>query len=220
MRANLYPRKNIRLKWFELKNVSFYLMRKLEISFSTSSVENNINHYTPLLEYIFKGVDKEVPKSDLIIFEDGLPSSYAKTVGLIGNKFSTEPQMDPVIIITDRIVELIKGKEDISREPPAYPNPRIKEIEVREREDSIKRKLTIKNDSSEIIDPFELKLVETKDVRFIRSNPDPMKKDPPEYTWEFSIQPESNYTIEIQFQTHIRKTFEIEKDPNLKNRTA
>ncbi|TFF85236.1 MAG: hypothetical protein EU551_04440 [Promethearchaeota archaeon] len=212
MRANLHSRKNIRLKWFELKDISFEIKRKLEISYSTSTVENNINNFSPLMEYNFKG-GKDIPQSDIIIFENGLPAAYAKTVGSKGDKFSTEPQLDPIVNIKDRIVELSKGKETISREPPTYPNPRVKEIEIRDREDSIKRKITFENDSTERIEFFELKLIETKDVRFTNSSPEPNKRDPPEYLWNFSINPEEAFSIELEFQTHIRKTFEIEKEP-------
>ena len=103
MRANLYSRKNIRLKWFELKDISFEIKRKLEISYSTSSVENNINSYSPLMEYNFKG-GNDIPRSDIIIFENELPAAYAKTLGSKGNKFSTEPQLDSIVITKDRIV--------------------------------------------------------------------------------------------------------------------
>jgi hypothetical protein len=214
MRASLHSRKNVRIKWFDLSNVPYLVERKLEISYSTTSVESNINNYTPELQYVFTQVDTAtIPSSDIIIFENNLPATYATTVGSKGNKFTTEPQSDPIVIVTDRIVELVKGKENISREPPAYPNPRIKEIEVRERDDTVNRKITFKNDSSETIDHFEFKLVETRDVRFGTANPEAMKSDPPEYTWTFSIEPESTYAIELKFQTHIRKTFEIEKEP-------
>ena len=214
MRASLKSRKNVRIRWFDLKNVSFSVERKLEISYSTSSVENNINNYTPSFQYNFTEVaNTQIPQSDIIIFENSLPSTYAMTVGSKGNKFSTDLQNDPIVVVTDRIIELVKGKENITREPPAYPNPRIKEIEVREREDSVSRKIMFKNDSNEKIDHFELKLVETKDVRFSTAAPPATKSDPPEYIWTFSIEPESTYAIELKFQTHIRKTFEIEKEP-------
>ena len=214
MRASLYSRKNVRIQWFNLKEVPFSIERKLEISYSTSSVESNINNYTPNIQYVFTQVaNTTIPYSDIIVFENNLPTTYAKTTGSKGNKFSTEPQSDPIVTVADRIVELEKGKENISREPPTFPNPRIKEIEIREREDTVKRKISFKNDSNDKIDHLEFKLVETKDVRFVSSTPEAMKKDPPEYSWTFSIEPESTYSIELRFQTHIRKTFEIEKEP-------
>jgi len=215
MRANLIARNNIQLKWFELKEIPYSIERKLEISYSPDSVENNINNYTPSFLYLFKNINTvQIPQSDIILFENNLPTIYAKTVGIKGNKFSTDLQNDPIILTTDRIIELIKGKEKILREPPEYPNPRIKEIEIREREDIIKRKISFKNDSDDKIEQFELKLVETKEVRFINANPEPSKKDPPEYLWTFSIDPETTYSIELQFQTYLRKTFEIEKEPS------
>ncbi|HUX98183.1 MAG TPA: hypothetical protein VMV49_01395 [Candidatus Deferrimicrobium sp.] len=214
MRANLHSRENVRIKWFDLKDIPFLIERKLEISYSTSSVEDNVNTYTLSFQYFFKEVENtQIPLSDIIIFENSLPATYAKTAGSKGNKFFTEPQSDSIVLVTDRIVELIKGKEDITREPPTYPNPRIKEIEVREREDTVKRKITFKNELNEQIEHVELKLVETKDVRFLDANPAPLKKDPPEYIWTFSIDPETTYSIELKIHTHIRKTFEIEKEP-------
>lgn len=214
MRASLRSRKNVRIKWFDLANTPFSIERKLEISYSTSSVENNVNNYTPSFQYNFIDIKQtQIPRSDIIIFEDNLPSTYALTLGSKGNKFSTDPQNDPIVVVTDRIIELAKGKENISREPPTYPNPRIKEIEIRERQDHVRRKISFKNDSSEKIEHFELKLVETKDVRFLEATPEAIKKDPPEYSWTFSIEPEATYSIEMKFQTQIRKTFEIEKEP-------
>lgn len=213
MRASLNSRKNVRIKWFDLKDVPYSIERKLEISYSTSGVENNMNNYTPSFQYNFTEANAQIPQSDIIIFENSLPATYAQTVGSKGKKFSTDLQSDPIVVVTDRIVELVKGKENITREPPAYPNPRIKEIEVREREDIVSRKISFKNDSDEKIEHFELKLVETKDVRFSMANPPATKSDPPEYLWTFSIEPEATYAIELKFQTHIRKTFEIEKEP-------
>ncbi|MBD3226928.1 MAG: hypothetical protein GF329_01970, partial [Candidatus Lokiarchaeota archaeon] len=182
MRASLRSRKSVRLKWFEVKDINFQIKRKLEVSYSINTVENNVNTHTPKMEYIFKDVNnKNIPSSDIIIFENELPATYARTSGSKGNKFTTDPEIDPVVRVIDRIVELKKGKENISREPPEYPDMRIKEIEIREREDSLKRKLTFKNETDDKIEYLEFKFMETKNVRFVNSNPEPINRDPPEY---------------------------------------
>ncbi|MHA1733140.1 MAG: hypothetical protein ACTSU5_14425 [Promethearchaeota archaeon] len=212
MKATLTSRKDTRLKWFELKDVPFRVEWKLEVIYYPSNVEDNAREYTPKFHYVFLEVARDLPQSDIIIFQDELPTAYARTSGTRGNKFATEPQDDPSVSVTDRIVELVKGKEKITREPPAYPDPRVKEIEVREREDVVKRKLTFKNDDPEGVEVVEFKLVETKDVRYIGATPAPTSQDKPEYTWTFPIEGEGTYAIELELKTLLRKTFEIERE--------
>ena len=63
MRASLNSRKNVRIKWFDLKDVAYSIERKLEISYSTGSVENNINNYTPSFQYNFTEVaNTQIPQ--------------------------------------------------------------------------------------------------------------------------------------------------------------
>jgi hypothetical protein len=212
MRASLHSRKNIRLKWFDLKDIDYKTEYKIDLSYTSHSVEENLRNHTAYSKYIFFHVEQEVPQSDIIIFEKDLPASYAKTAGSKGNKFSTESKSDPSLTVKDRIVELQKGKEKITRQPPSYPSSRIKEIEVRERKDTVKRKIIFENETNDKKEHIECKFVETKDVRFTSSNPKVSKKDPPEYCWTFEIEPEGSYVIEIELEVHIIQSFEIEKE--------
>ncbi|MHA1733138.1 MAG: hypothetical protein ACTSU5_14415 [Promethearchaeota archaeon] len=214
MKANLYSRMNLRLRWFTLEGVPFLTERKLELSYDPSSAEENLHEYTPDFAYTFTGVEKEIPASDIIIFEDELPTTYARTQGSRGKKFSTDPQPDPFVRVKDRIVELKKGKETIKREPPEYPDPRVKEVELRERDDEITRKLTFENEGLEPAGNCEFKFISTKDVRFVESVPSPTAKEPPEYAWRFEVPPEATFSVELRLTTHVRKTFKIEKGPD------
>ncbi len=219
MKATLHSRKNSRLKWFELANIPFRVERKLEVTYNTSSVESNLHTHTPTFEYVFTEVTKDLPSSEIIIFENQLPTAYARTNGTRGSKFSTQPQPDPILAVKDRIVELTQGKESIKREPPEYPDPRIKEVEIRERTDDIKRKLAFVNESPESIDHMTFKFIATKEVRFISATPAPTTTEPPEYSWTFVIPPEGTYSIELDLKTFVRKTFNIEREVEPKPKT-
>lgn len=211
MQASIHSRKNVRLKWFDIDNIPFKIENKIEIIYSSGNVEQNLIKRTIDFQYIFNEINSEIPQSDIIIFQNDLPANYAKTNGSKGNKFLTEPQENTVVVVNDRIVEVKKGKEKITHQPPKYPDTRIKEIKIVERIDKVKRKVTFKNESNEKIDYLEVKLIETKDIRFVKSNLEPKEKDAPEYTWGMSIEPESSVSIEFELSNHVIKTYEILK---------
>ncbi len=212
MKASLHSRKNVRLQWFSVEKISYREERKLEVTYSPYSVEQNSHTYTPEYQYVFSNFPKDLPQSEIIIFQNELPTTYAWTPGTKGNKFITDPQEDPDVSVTDRIIELTQGKEKITREPPEYPDPRIKEVEIREREDTVLRKISFKNESPQKIEQVEFKLVETKDVRFVKGNPPPSTEDKPEYTWRFPVEGEGTVQVELELKTQIRKTFNIERE--------
>ena len=211
MQASIHSRKNVRLKWFDIDDIPFKVENKIEIIYTSGNVEQNLIRHSVDFQYIFTELDSEIPQSDIIIFQNDLPANYAKTNGSKGNKFLTEPQQNTLLTVNDRILEVKNGKEKISHQPPKYPDARIKEIKIVERIDKVKRKVSFKNEANEKIEYLELKLIETKDIRFVKSNTEPKEKDAPEYTWVISIEPESTVSIEFELTNHVIETFEIEK---------
>lgn len=211
MKASLYSRSNVRLKFFNEDNKDYLIKRKLAVTYDQYRVEtDSIKHYVTY-EYVFTGIDNSVPQSEIIIFSKDLPVSYEKTTGIKGNKFSTEPKNDLGIEVKDLIVSLEKGEEKITRRPPEYPDPRIKEIETREQQITVKRKITFVNNTTEKIEDLEFILTETKDIRFKSSTPKPSEEDRPEYKWKINIDGEQSVSVEIELSFIKVKTFEIEK---------
>lgn len=217
MKANIPSRNNVRVKWFAQENVEYTIEHLLELSYSTYTVEQNEHDHTVQFKYVFTNMDAEVPATDIIVFQSGLPTAYARTAGTRGAKFATDLQEDPDVEVKDRIVELTQGKDKITREPPEYPDPRIKEIEIREREDKVKRKILIKNTGINALGHVELKLVETKDVRYVGASPEPNKAEAPEYTWIFQVPAEQSVALDLEFTSRVRKTFKIERERPEKN---
>ncbi len=213
MKASLYSRSNVRLKFLNQESVSYKVLRKFSLKYNTHSAQQDAGNHSATYEYIFTGVNEAIPQSDIIVFANDLPVTYAKTTGSKGNKFSTKSAVDLDIEVKDMLVSLEKGKEKITRHPPEFPDSRIKEIETREQDFEIKRKITFKNTSTEKVESFEFVFTETKDIRFKSSTPKPGEKDLPEYKWIFDIEPEKSVNIEIELSAKIIKTFEIEK-PN------
>ncbi len=212
MKATLFPRKKIRLRWFEMSNIPFEIDRELEFSYNLSTVQNDKITYNPNYWYVFKEVNKEIPGTEIILLQKGLPILFTRTVGSIANKFSTNKQNDSTISINDQIIKIEKGKEEIKREPLQYPDPKIKEMEIRTRIDTIIRKLTFKNESDKKISGLKVKFIEVKDVRYSSSKQELYESDPPEYIWSIDIEPDSSKSLEITLIVEIVKTFKIEKD--------
>ncbi len=215
MKATLLPRENVRLAWFKAENIKFQYDRKAELTFSSSYLQQDTISRTGSFQIVFQDVPKQVPTSQIIIFDKalGLPQSYNKTPGSVGPRLSTEWQDDLEVEMTDRLVSYDTGKEMIKVEPPPpHLRNRLKEIEIRERDDIVTRKLVVKNLTARAIDGLQVKLYENKDIRFEKSKTEPSKKDPPEYTWSVNVQPDASSTVEFTLKLHVTKTFEIEKD--------
>nr|MDO8087363.1 hypothetical protein [Candidatus Sigynarchaeum springense] len=216
MKATLLPRENVRLVWFKAENIKFQHDRKVELAYSQSNLQQDTISRTGTFQIVFQDVPKQVPTSQIIIFDKslgGLPQSYSKTSGSVGSKLSTDWQDDLEVEITDRLVSYDTGKEAIKIEPPPpHLRSRLKEIEIRERDDIVTRKLVVKNLTARAIDGFQVKLYENKDIRFEKSRIEPAKKDPPEYTWLVNVPADASSTVEFTLKLHMTKTFEIEKE--------
>lgn len=216
MKATLYPRKKIRLKWFKVENIPYDVEQEVEIWYSVSAAQyDNVTHKGKF-QYIFKNLTKDIVGSDLILLEQGLPTHFSKTAGSVAGKLTSEKQVDTSVKITDRLVKVDRGKEEIKREPPEYPDPNIKEIETRKRTDVIQRKITVKNESNKKIESFKIKITEGKEVRYNSSTPEPEKIDKPEYTWSLALDPDQSGSIEVTISVEIVKTFKIEKEKPVK----
>ncbi|MHA1146555.1 MAG: hypothetical protein ACTSRW_17590 [Candidatus Helarchaeota archaeon] len=216
MKASLQPRKKIRLEWFTLKNIPYEIEREVEIKYSVSRAQSDKLEHVGKQQYVFKNVSKEIPQTDLILLEYGLPTLFTKTPGSIGEKITSEKLTDTSITITDQLVKVDRGKEEIKREPPEFPDPKIKEIETRTRKDVIRRKITIKNESNRRMENCKIIFIEVKQVRYTSSKPEPIKVDLPEYHWSVSLDPDESTSIEITVTVEIVKTFKIEKEKEIK----
>jgi hypothetical protein len=215
MKATLLPRENVRLAWFKLDNVKFQNDRKVELLYAESNLEQDAISRSGTFQIVFQDVPKQVPASQIIIFDKalGLPQSYSKTSGSVGSRLSTDWQDDLDVEMTDRLVNYETGKETIKIEPPPpHLRSRLKEIEIRERDDIVTRKLVVKNLTARLIESLQVKLYESKDIRFEKSKIEPSKRDPPEYTWLINVQPDASSTVEFTLKLHVTKTFEIEKE--------
>ncbi|NMC05112.1 MAG: hypothetical protein GYA24_07875 [Candidatus Lokiarchaeota archaeon] len=215
MKATLLPRQNVRLAWFKIENIKFQHDRKVELSYYPSNLQQDTIGRSGTFQIVFQDVSKQVPSSQIIIFDKalGLPQSYSKTPGSVGSRLSTEWQTDLDVELTDRLVSYDTGKETIKVEPPPpHLRNRLKEIEIRESDDIVTRKLIVKNLTACPIEGLQVKLYENKDIRFERSKVEPSKKDPPEYTWLVNVQADATSTIEFTLKRHVTKTFEIEKE--------
>jgi len=215
MKATLLPRENVRLVWFKAEGVKYQHDRKVELYYSESNLQQDAISRTGTFQMVFQDVPKQVPASQIVIFDKalGLPESYNKTSGSVGPRLSTEWQDDLEVEITDRLVTYDTGKETIKVEPPSpHLRSRLKEIEIRERDDIVTRKLVVKNLTARSIDGLQVKLYENKDIRFEKAKVEPSKKDPPEYSWLVDIEPDASGTVEFTLRLHITKTFEIEKE--------
>jgi len=216
MKATLLPRQNVRLAWFKAEGINFQYDRKVELSYSQSNLQQDTIARRGTFQIIFQDVPKQVPESQIIIFDKnlgGLPQSYSKTTGSVGSRLSTEWTDDLDVEITDRLVSYNEGKEKIKKEPPPPQlRSRLKEIEIRERDDLVTRKIVVKNLTARLIEGFKIMLFENKDIRFENSPVEIFKQDPPEYTWLLDVSADSMSSIEFTVKIHTVKTFEIEKE--------
>lgn len=215
MKATLLPRENVRLAWFKAEGINFQYDRKVELSYYQSNLQQDTIARPGRFQIVFQDVSKQVPESQIIIFDQtlGLPQFYSKTPGSVGSRLSTEWADDFDIEITDRLVSYDEGKETIKIEPPPpHLRSRLKEIEIRERDDLVSRKLVVKNLTARLIEGFKIQLFENKDIRFENSPVEIFKQDPPEYTWLTDVPADAISSIEFTLKIHTVKTFEIEKE--------
>ncbi len=216
MKATLMPRQNVRLLWFKVEAVKFQTDRKLEFTYNTYDASQATINRSAQFQYVFTDIPKQVPASQIVLFDKalGLPQAYGQTNGSVGSKLTTTWETESELEIVDRLVSYTEGKETIKVEPPP-PNlrQRLKEIEIREREDTVIRKVTLKNLTGREMKDAQLHLIENKDVRFQSSKTELFKKDPPEMIWQVTVPADGTATVEFTLKIHLSKTFEIEREP-------
>ena len=212
MKAKLESRKSVRINWFKQEEVPFIKKRTIQWSYTNYNIE--VDEIIPdvNLEHIFSGLKNPIPGTNIIIFADGLPHAYMHTNGSVGDKFSTDKELDTDLEAIDRIVRIDRGEEKVSKKPVAPHEAHMyKEIQIHERKDKIIRKITLKNDTQKIMKDIEIIFIETKEIRFLSSNPEPSVKDIPEYKWKVEIPAESSVAIELTLERFIKNTYKIEK---------
>ncbi len=216
MKATLLPRQNVRLMWFKVENLKFQSDRKTEFMYNTYDAQQATINRSAQFQYVFTDVPKQVPASQIVIFDKtlGLPQAYGQTSGSVGSRLSTTWETESELEIVDRLVSYTEGKEVIKVEPPP-PNmrQRLKEIEIREREDTVIRKITLKNLTEREMKDVQLHFIENKEVRFQASKTELFKKDPPEMIWKVTVPADGTTSVEFTLKIQLTKTFEIEREP-------
>ncbi|MHA1683568.1 MAG: hypothetical protein ACTSUE_21700 [Promethearchaeota archaeon] len=213
MRVTLGSRKNVRINWFQQEGVPFSIKREVEFSYDANQVLYDTLHHITNMKYVFSGLRNSIPSTNIIIFDGNLPQGYLNTQGCIGDTLSTGQVVDGDVTIVDRIVKVIQGEEKIITKPVApHEKHQFKEIQVHEREDIIKRKITVKNDNDKVIEKLNLQFIEKKDISFQDSSVPPDVKDPPEYTWKVDVPGLGSVSIEITLKQHVKNTYKIEAD--------
>jgi len=163
--------------------------------------------------YLFSEIAQRIPHTKIILFDGDLPKGYLETQGSIGDKISTDPEQDLDAKITDRIMWLQTGEEQITTKPVAPAESHLyKEIQVHERRDTIRRKINIKNDTERPMHDLRVTFIETKEITFVESAPELTSSAPPEYKFSVEIEPGETAAIELQVQTYTKTTYKIERE--------
>ncbi len=207
--------------WFKVEALKFQADRKLDFTYGSYEAQQATINRSGQFQYVFTDVPKQVPASQIVIFDKtlGLPQAYSQTSGSVGSRLSTTWETESELEIVDRLVSYAEGKERIKIEPPP-PNlrQRLKEIEIREREDTVIRKITLKNLTEREMREVQLHFIENKEVRFDSSKIELFKKDPPEMIWKVSVPADGLTAVEFTLKIQLIKTFEIEREPTKKDR--
>ena len=203
MKANVPTRKKIKLNWFK-SSCAFNIERKIAIEYNTNSVVNNKITWDVLVKYVLtkEGEPKEIPaNSPMTLYKGGLPFLFLSTSATIGNKIISEELIDSDIAIDDDIVNVDEGEDKVTYEDARDPK---EHIEVRTRLDNITRKITIENKLDNEID-LELIFKQTKDVSYIKSQPEPSEIEEPNYKYSIKIPSEQKSGVIFDLQAKIVK---------------
>ena len=212
MKAKLESRKSVRINWFKQENVPFIKKRTIQWSYTNYNIEYDEISPEIYVEHVFSGIKNPIPATNIIIFADGLPHAYMHTSGSAGDKFNTDKELDTDLEAIDRIVRIDRGEEKVSKKPvPPHEAHLYKEIQIHERTDKIVRKITLKNEKQKAMKNIILTFIETKEIRFLSSTPEPTEKDAPEYKWNVEIPAEGSISIELNLERFIKNTYKIEK---------
>ncbi|MFX1391843.1 MAG: hypothetical protein ACFE9Z_17395 [Promethearchaeota archaeon] len=203
MKANVPTRKKIKLNWFK-SNCTLNIERKIAVEYNTNSVVYNKITWDVLVKYILnkEGDPKEIPaNSPITLYKGGLPFLFLSTSATIGNKIISEELIDSDITVDDDIVNVSEGEDKVTYEDARDPK---EHIEVRTRLDKITRKITIENKLDNEIE-LELNFKQTKDISFIKSQPEPSEIEEPIYKYTIKIPSEQKNNVILDLQAKIVK---------------
>ena len=198
MRADVPSRKKIKIEWFKSK-AKYNIERKVSMEYNAGSVNNNKINRDVFVKYVLikEGEPKELPSnSPLTLYKQGLPFLFLSTSGTIGNKIISEELIDDDVKVDDDMVQVLEGKPDITFEDAIKPK---EHIEVRTRYDTITRKITVENKLDNEIE-LELNVKQTKDVTFVKSEPDPSEIEEPTYKYKLIVPSEQTKRISLELQ--------------------
>ena len=203
MKADVPTRKKIKLNWFKSK-CNLIIERKVVIEYNANTVTYNKITWDVLVKYILtkEGDPKEIPAgSPMTLYKGGLPFLFLSTSASIGNKIISEELIDSDIKIDDDIVNISEGEDKVTYEDAKNPK---EHIEVRTRLDKISRKITLENKLDNEI-TLELNFKQTKDVTFIKSQPEPSTIEEPNFKYTIKIPSEQKSSVIIDLQAKIVK---------------
>lgn len=203
MKATVPTRKKIKLKWFKTKS-QFNIERKIDIQYTEHSVSSNKLKWDAIIKYILikEGENIDLPvNSPMTLYKNNLPFLFLSTAQTVGNKIISEELIDDDIVVDDDIVQIEEGEPKITFEDALEPK---QHIEVRTRYDKITRKINIEN---KLNNPIEVTLdfKQTKDVTYIKSEPEPSEIEEPNYKFTLSIPSEGNSKVVLELQAKITK---------------
>ena len=201
MRANVPTRKKIKLNWFKSK-CEFNIERKIYIQYTASNVSSNKIRWDIIVKYVLvkEGDPKEIPvNSPMTLYKDNLPFLFLNTAGTIGNKIISEDLIDADIEVDDDVVNVVEGESKVTYEDARDPK---QHVEVRTRFDKIQRKIMIENKLDNNIE-LVLDFKQTKDVTFVKSDPEPSQIEEPNYKYNISIPSEEKSSILLELQAKI-----------------
>ncbi|MFX0087990.1 MAG: hypothetical protein ACFFAU_20220 [Candidatus Hodarchaeota archaeon] len=203
IKANVPTRKKIKLNWFKAK-CDFNIERKIEIQYTANDVSSNKLKWDAIVKYVLVKVgdllNKDIPSnSPMTLYKNGMPFLFLNTAESSGTKINSENMIDDDIIVDDDIVNISEGVPKVTYEDASNPK---EQIEVRTRYDKISRKITIENKLNNEIDlTFDFK--QTKDVTFVKSEPEPSLIEEPNYKYNIKIPSESKSSIVLELQAKI-----------------
>jgi len=203
MKANVPTRKKIKLDWFKAK-CEFKIERKIEVQYHSSNVSSNKLIWEAIVKYVLikEGslLNKDIPvNSPMTLYKNSLPFLFLNTAESSGTKVNSEDLIDDDIVVDDDIVNIIEGDAKVTYEDASNPK---EQIEVRTRYDKISRKITIENKLNNPID-LTLDFKQTKDVTFVKSEPEPSLIEEPNYNYNINVLSESKSSVVLELQAKI-----------------
>lgn len=203
MKANVPTRKKIKLNWFRAK-CDFKIERKIEIQYTSNNVSSNKLNWDAIVKYVLikQGdiINKDIPStSPMTLYKNDMPFLFLNTAESSGTKINSEDLIDDDILVDDDIVNITEGDAKVTYEDA--PDPK-EQIEVRTRYDKISRKISIENKLNNDIE-LTLDFKQTKDVTYVKSEPEPSLIEEPNYKYDINIPAESKSNVVLELQAKI-----------------